>query len=149
MFYSIIQNKRDKWYSSQECTVKELLNYIIETNELRDAQIDAIKTYLFLKIKCKNMPLWKLFYDGAFITLDIAELEIKQQLKDYFQENPCALSLYQYAITKNDKGEQVSTKLEKEIKDNFDKIDYEQVFKNIFYNVDYTDYIFRFVFCSK
>ena len=142
MFYSIIQNKRDKWYSSQECTVKELLNYIIETNELRDAQIDAIKTYLFLKIKCKNMPLWKLFYDGAFITLDIAELEIKQQLKDYFQENPCALSLYQYAITKNDKGEQVSTKLEKEIKDNFDKIDYEQVFKNIFYNVDYTDYLF-------
>ena len=142
MFYSIIQNKRDEWYSSQECTVKELLNYIIETNELRDAQIDAIKTYLFLKIKCKNMPLWKLFYNGTFITLDIAELEIKQQLKYYFQENPCALSLYQYAITKNDKGEQVSTKLEKEIKDHFDKIDYEQVFKNIFYNVDYTDYLF-------
>ncbi len=142
MFYSIIQNKRDEWYCSQECTVKELLNYITETNELRDAQIDAIKTYLFLKIKCQNMPLWKLFYDGAFVTLDIDELEIKQQLKDYFKKNPCALSLYQYAITKNDKGEQISTKLEKEIKNNFDKIDYERVFKNIFYNVNYTDYLF-------
>ena len=80
LFYSIIQNKRDEWYSSQDCTVKELINYIVETNELRDAQIDAIKTYLFLKIKCQNMPLWKLFYEGVFNTLNIEELEIKQQL---------------------------------------------------------------------
>lgn len=142
MFYSIIQNKRDEWYNSQDCTVKELINYINDTNELRDAQVDAIKTYLFLKIKCNNMPLWKLFYDGAFNTLNVEELEIKQQFKDYLVENPCALSLYQYATAKNDKGEQVSKKLEKEIKDNYDKIDYERVFKNIFYNVDYTDYLF-------
>ena len=142
MFYSIIQNKRNDWYNSEECTIKELINYIEKTNELRDAQIDAIKTYLFLKIKHQNKPLWKLFFEGAFNTLNIEELEIKQQLRKYFVENPCALSLYQYAVTKNDKGEQVSKKLEKEIKDNYDKIDYKQVFKKIFYNVDYTDYLF-------
>ena len=142
MFYSIVKKKRDEWYNSQDCTIKELVNYIVKTNELRDAQIDAIKTYLFLKIKCQNMPLWKLFYDGAFNTLNVEDLEIKQQLKDYLLKNPCALSLYQYAITKNDKGEQISKKLEKEIKDNYDKIDYKRVFKNIFYDVDYTDYLF-------
>lgn len=142
MFYSIIQNKRDEWYSSQDCTVRELINYIVEINELRDAQIDAIKTYLFLKIKCQNMPLWKLFYEGAFNSLNVEDLEIKQQLKDYFIENPCALSLYQYAVTKNDKGEQISKKLEKEIKENYNKIDYKRVFQDIFYNVDYTDYLF-------
>lgn len=142
MFYSIIQNKRNDWYNSEDCTVKELINYIEKTDELRDAQIDAIKTYLFLKIKHQNKPLWKLFFEGAFNTLNVEELEIKQQLRKYLVENPCALSLYQYAVTKNDKGEQVSKKLEKEIKENFDKIDYKRIFQNIFYNVDYTDYLF-------
>lgn len=142
MFYSIIQNKRDEWYNSQNCTVTELINYIVNTNELRDAQIDAIKTYLFLKVKCQSKSLWELFYDGAFNILNVEELEIKQQLKDYFIENPCALSLYQYAITKNDKGEKISPKLEKEIKENYNKIDYKRVFQNIFYNVNYTDYLF-------
>ena len=142
MFYSIIQSKRDEWYSSQDCTVKELVNYIVETNELRDAQIDAIKTYLFLKIKCQNMPLWKLFYEGAFNTLDVKDLEINQELRNYFVKNPCALSLYQYAVTTNDKGEQISKKLEKEIKENYDNINYKRIFKKIFYNVDYTDYLF-------
>ena len=142
MFYSIIQSKRDEWYNSKDCTVKELINYIVETDELRDAQIDAIKTYLFLKIKCNNLPLWKLFYEGTFNTLNVDDLEIKQPLKNFFIENPCALSLYQYAVTKNDKGEQISKKLEKEIKENYDKIDYKDVFKNIFYNVNYTDYLF-------
>lgn len=142
MFYSIIQNKRDEWYSSQECTVKELINYITETNELRDAQIEAIKTYLFLKIKCQNMPLWKLFYEGTFNTLKVEDLEIKQSLEDYFIKNPCALSLYQYAVTTNDKGEQISKKLEEEIKANYENIEYKRVFQNIFYNVDYTDYLF-------
>jgi len=33
---------------------------------MRDAQIEAIKTYLFLKIKCDNKPLYELFYIGAF-----------------------------------------------------------------------------------
>ncbi|MBQ7127316.1 DEAD/DEAH box helicase family protein [bacterium] len=142
MFYSIIQNKRDQWYKSQDCTVKELINYIINTNELRDAQIDAIKTYLFLKIKCKNLPLWELFYNGTFNSINIDDLEIKQQLKDFFTEYPCALSLYQYAITKNDKGEKISPKLEEQIKKNYNNINYKQVFKDIFYNVDYTDYLF-------
>ena len=142
MFYSIIQNKRDEWYNSQDCTAKELINYIVETNKLRDAQVDAIKTYLFLKIQCRNLPLWELFYNGEFNVLNVDELEIKQQLKDYFLENPCALSLYQYAITKNDNGEQISKKLEKEIKENYSKLDYKLIFKNIFYNVNYTDYLF-------
>ena len=63
MFYSIIQNKRDQWYKSQDCTVKELINYIINTNELRDAQIDAIKTYLFLKLLVRrvNLDIFELF----------------------------------------------------------------------------------------
>ena len=54
MFYSLIKKKRDRWYNSSECTVKELIEYMTNANKLRDVQIDAIKTYLFLKIKCNN-----------------------------------------------------------------------------------------------
>ena len=142
MFYSLIKQKRDIWYNSQECTVKELIKYMEVTNELRDVQIDAIKTYLFLKIACNNKPLWELFYEGAFNTLDVSTLELAQNTRDYLLNNPYALALYQYATTKNDKNEQVSIKLEREIKSNFDKIDYKEVFRKLFYNVEYTDYIF-------
>lgn len=142
MFYYAIKDKRDEWYNSEDCTVNELIDYIVKTNELRDVQVDAIKTYLFLKIKCQNKPLWQLFYEGAFNTIKVEDLEIKQQLKDFLDNNPCALSLYQYAVTKNDKDEQISTKIEKEIKENYNHIDYAEIFKKIFYGVDYTDYLF-------
>lgn len=142
MFYSLIKKKREEWYNSSECTVKELIKYMVDTNELRDVQIDAIKTYLFLKIACDNKPLWELFYEGSFNTIDVSTLEIAQNTRDYLNNNPSALALYQYATIKNDKGEQVSLKLEKEIKQNFDKIDYKKVFQDIFYGVNYTDYLF-------
>lgn len=142
MFYSIIKKKRDIWYNSSECTVKELIEYMEYINKLRNVQIDAIKTYLFLKIACNNRPLWELFYEGVFNSLDISTLEIAQNTRDYFYKNPCALALYQYAIIKNDRGEQVSLKLEKEIKQNFDKINYKKVFQDIFYGIEYTDYLF-------
>jgi len=146
LFYSLIENKRNDWFNSDECTIKELIKYIENQGKMRDAQIEAIKTYLFLKIKCENKPLWQLFYEGAFNSLDVDNLEIKQQLKEYFIKNPCSLSLYQYAITKKrgskDDNEIVSPSLEKEIKDKFDDIDYKKVFQDIFNNVDYTDYLY-------
>ena len=144
MFYSLIEKKRDEWFNSSECTVNELITYIEAKGKLRDAQIDAIKTYLFLKIKCGNKSLWQLFYEGAFNTIDINQLEIKQQLKEFFAKNPCALSLYQYAViqTGKNKDEILSPKLEKEIKDNFDSINYKKIFQDIFNNVQYTDYLY-------
>ncbi len=43
---------------------------------------------------------------------------------------------------RNDKGEQVSEKLEKEIKKNPSGINYEEFFHTVFYNLSYTDYLF-------
>lgn len=43
---------------------------------------------------------------------------------------------------KNDKGEQVSEKLEKQIKKDPTEIDYNEFFRNAFYGVSYTDYLF-------
>lgn len=76
MFFHLITHARDVWYSSKDCTVKELISYIDAQNVLRDAQIEAIKMYLYLKIKCENKPLWQLFYEGYFCTLNPNDLPI-------------------------------------------------------------------------
>ena len=49
MFYKMIENKCTQWYESERCTVKNLIEYIEKTGQMRDAQIEAIKVYLFLK----------------------------------------------------------------------------------------------------
>ena len=51
-----IKIKKDIWLNSNKCTVKEILNYIRNRGKLRDAQIEAIEIYLFLKIKGENKP---------------------------------------------------------------------------------------------
>lgn len=52
MFYKMIEKARDRWCASQNCTVPDLVAYMTHQGHLRDAQIEAIKTYLYLKIAC-------------------------------------------------------------------------------------------------
>lgn len=49
MFYKMIEKKCNEWYKSDLCTVKNLIEYIEKTGKMRDAQIEGIKIYLFLK----------------------------------------------------------------------------------------------------
>lgn len=142
MFYKIIENKRNQWLSSSDCTITSLIDYIVKTGQMRDAQIDAIKTYLFLKIACQGKPLSTLFKEGAFNTLDLNALELSQSTRDYLISHPSAAALFEYACMKNDKDEQVSVKLEKVIKKAPDSIDYNKVWNDVFYGVSYTDYLF-------
>ena len=68
MLYQLIHNKRDQWLHSEECTIRSVLDHIVQRGMMRDAQVEAIKTYLYLKVKCQNRPLWELFSDGEFNT---------------------------------------------------------------------------------
>ncbi|MBQ2876239.1 MAG: DEAD/DEAH box helicase family protein [Clostridia bacterium] len=142
MFYKIIENKRNQWLSSSDCTITSLIDYIVKTGQMRDAQIDAIKTYLFLKIACQGKPLSTLFKEGAFNTLDLNALELSRSTRDYLISHPSAAALFEYACMKNDNDEQVSAKLEKAIKKTPDSIDYNKVWNDTFYGVTYTDYLF-------
>ena len=71
MFYKMIETKRNEWLASETCTVKAVIDYIVKTGQMRDAQVEAIRTYLFLKIACGCKPLAELFCEGAFNTLDL------------------------------------------------------------------------------
>ena len=40
MFYKLIENKRNAWLASDQCTVHELLNYIEQRAMMRAAQLE-------------------------------------------------------------------------------------------------------------
>lgn len=93
MFYQMITCTRDRWLKSSECTISGIIDYIITTGQMRDAQIDAIKTYLFLKIACGCKPLAELFCQGAFNNLDLEQVELSKTTYDY-------LVIYSFCIIK-------------------------------------------------
>lgn len=142
MFYKMIENKRNQWLSSDECTISSLIEYIVKTGQMRDAQIEAIKTYLFLKIACEGKPLATLFKKGVFNSLDLNVLELSKSTREYLLSSPSAAALFEYACMKNDNDEQVSVQLEKTIKNAPESIDYNKVWNDTFYGVSYTDYLF-------
>lgn len=109
---------------------------------MRDAQVDAIKTYLFLKIACGNRPLWRLFVDGVFNDTNIGQVELTETARDVFKVNKAAVALFQYACLKDKNGKQLAPELEAYIKRHANEIDYEKTFRRIFYEVSYTDYLF-------
>ena len=125
-----IKIKKDIWIDSNDCTIKEIINYIKSKNRLRDAQIEAIEVYLFLKIKGENKPLWQLFSEGFFIAEENFDgVEKALVLLGETQR----LAIYNFA-----KDELPS--LAKAV--NQDTIDdYDAVIKKIFYNVSYSDYL--------
>lgn len=142
MFYKMIENKCKEWYSSKQCTVHNLIEYIEKTGQMRDAQIEAIKVYLFLKIGCECKPLEYLFRYGCFNSINLNNVELSTSAREYLEKNPAATALLEYACLTNDKGEQVSEILEKQIKKDPSSIDYDEFFRNVFYGVSYTDYLF-------
>lgn len=142
MFYSIIQRKRNEWLSRIDCPVKSLLSYIESKGMMRDAQIEAIKTYLFLKIECGNKPLWRLFTEGDFLSLNLDNMSLTAKARNILETDKAAASLYEYACLSDEQGNISAPALKKYIEENPDTIDYVAVFKKIFYDVAFPDYIF-------
>lgn len=141
MFRDMIQKRCKTWYASDECTVKEQISYIMARGAMRDAQIEAIETYLFLKIACRNRPLPDLFKSGAFNTLDLDEEELKSSTRDYLKSNPAGAAFYEFCKLSENEDSNIK-KILKTIKDDPTSLDYGRIFDDVFGGVTYTDYIF-------
>lgn len=141
MFYKIIEKKRDEWLSSPSCVITDLISYIEHQHKMRDAQIESIKTYLFLKIECQNRPLWELFASGKFNSTNVDDLEVNKT-REILTSNPAALALWEYASISDENGNVNSPKILAAIKKAPDSIDYVSVIKDLFSNVSYPDYLF-------
>ena len=141
MLNEIIKIKTKHWLQSSDCTVKDLIKYIRNIGYLRDAQIEAIEIYLFLKIKGNNEPLWKLFAEGFFTNgTDLSKLNINQNAREFLQNNITAHSLFDFSRQKIG-GTTLLPELEKLIIHQPESIEFERIIKSIFYNVDYADYL--------
>lgn len=139
----MINSARDRWFESSDCSVKEMIEYMERKGEMRQSQIDAIKTYLYLKIHCDKKPLWELFAQGYFndeINLD--EVELKSGVRKILEENPSAMALFQYSCLKDEKDASIFDKLNKEIKTNAENINFRQVIKDMFNGISFTNYLF-------
>lgn len=95
-----------------------------------------------MKIACGCTPLADLFRQGAFNTLSLDEIEVSSKVRNYLTANPAAAALFEYACLKNDAGEQASPKLEQQIRKDPESIDYNKFFRDAFYGLSYTDYLF-------
>lgn len=142
MFYKLIKKKRDEWLNSDECIVADIISYIERQHKMRDAQIESIKTYLYLKIKCKNKSLWTLVSSGEFNSTDVDDLEINSTTRDILKTNPAALALWEYASIKDNNGNINAPKIIDAIKRHPDSMDYIKIIKDLFFNVSYPDYLF-------
>ena len=145
MFYNIITNKRNEWLSHADCPALPLITYIEQKGKMRDAQVDAIKTYLYLKIECQNLPLAVLFKQGKFNTLshdDIDNMQLSAVARRVFKESPAAVALYEFASLKDEKGKPIADALRKAVMENPQNIDFDSIFNRIFYGVNYPDYVF-------
>lgn len=143
MFNRMIRTARDAWFDLGQSNVDSLINYMISVGKMRDAQIEAIKTYLFLKIACDNKPLAQLFCEGRFnVPVDLNELLLSYHSYEHMRSNPAALALYQYAGMKTDDGKPVSEKLFRQMEKDSTAVDCEKFFRDAFYGVSYTDYLF-------
>ena len=141
MFHQIIQRQKNNWLASKDCAIKEVVAYIKQKGELRTPQIEAIETYLFLKIKGENKPLWQLFTEGFFIEdVSLDKLHINQETRDFFAINKPAFALYCFASSKVD-GKSNLPELEQLIFDKKGQLDYIKIAKDIFYKVHYADYL--------
>jgi hypothetical protein len=143
MLHTIIHNRKTEWLASSACPVRAVIEYITNKGELRTPQIEAIETWLFLKIAGKNKPLWQLFAEGFFnTTLDYPNLRISQNARDAMQTHPAVQALYELARQKNGGGKSLLPELEEYLLVNHGAIDAEAICRHIFYDADYTDYLF-------
>lgn len=143
MLHEVISRKAKAWLAQDDCPHKELFAHIIRQGGLRDAQIEALEVYLFLKIKGENKPLWRLFSEGFFAAEeDLDRLNINQEARQLFRTDAAAHALFQFSrYNPNGNGKAQLPELEKYILERSSAIDYTRIIREIFYNVSYTDYL--------
>lgn len=142
MLHDEIRKRTQAWVARPDCPVSPILAHIRERGKLRDAQVEAIETWLYLKIEGGAKPLWRLFAEGFFSPdVDLGALHVAQTTREVLEQDPAARVLYLFAA------ERVGTKerlpaLAQAIREHPEDVDYEAVIRDIFYDEDYADYLF-------
>ena len=129
MFHALLAIGRDAWLARPDCPARGLLAYMRQRGALRPVQIDALATYLFLKLRCGNAPLWRIFMDGLWEPKWPCTEEGWRARETYLKdlrEKPATAPAMELI--------DAAWRSEKETR--------EANFKTLFYGVSYPDYLF-------
>jgi type III restriction enzyme len=144
MLSSLISERVGAWFAQPDCPAKHLIDHILKAGFFRDAQVEAIKTYLFLKLQGGNRPLHELFCDGTLLAHeDLSRLNISVSLRELLEQDEAARTLFAFSRVKSPE----STKtllpaLENYLLDHAAEVNCDEVIRRIFYGVEYPDYLF-------
>ena len=144
MLNTLISQKVSAWFGREDCPARQIVEHIQTVGFLRDAQLEAIKTYLFLKIEWGNQPLWQLFRDGLLArSEDLSSLALNVNTRTYFEANQGARALFEFSRTRANGGSKtLLPDLEKFLTEHAGEVDCDSVIKRLFYDVEYPDYLF-------
>ena len=138
MIEPFIAAQTQAWLAKPGCAAKPLLAYMRAAGKLRDVQIAALQTYLFLLLEGQNQSLPQLWQQGAFVkpaSYDDPRSRMPLIAKDTFAVNPAAHTWYQLL-----QAQQPAMASWLEV--NADKPDYAALTQQLFYGWQYTDYVF-------
>ena len=103
----MIKRERDAWLAKSDCpiltTVQAMETAAQLDNRLRKIQIDATKTYLFLKIGCVNKPLAEFFSSATLTSLDLNySMMLSGKARSFLLDHPASRALLIFALQKED-----------------------------------------------
>ena len=144
MLNTLISEKCASWFAREDCPARQIVAHIQAVGFLRDAQVEAIKTYLFLKIAGGNRSLSQLFSEGFFLqNEDLSRLHISEQSRKHFETDKSARALFEFSRLKTEGGAKtVLPAVEKYLLDHAAGISCSDVIQALFYGVEYADYLF-------
>ena len=142
MLNELITRKKNQWLRSDTCPVNALSSYIRKQGYLRETQVEAIETYLYMKIEGSNKPLWEMFSENFFTDdIDLNRLNINQETRKFLQKNTNAKALYGFSTLEQQDGNLLLPELARLITENPSALDYDRIIRDIFYQVSYADYL--------
>ena len=142
MLHTFVEIRKKMWLDAPYCPAKPLLDYMRSKGELRDAQLEAIETYLFLKLSGENRSLVELFASGfLFEDINLANLPLTEPSRQELAGDRRKLSILQFSLLE-EYGRRVMPSLEKAVREHPDEIDAQDIIQNVFYGVTYPDYLF-------
>ena len=143
MLNSFISEKTRAWFQREDCPAADIVAYMASAGHLRDAQIEAIKTYLFLKMAWNNHPLSALFCDGLLTqNEDLSRLPISEAARAHLEADTAARSLFSFSRMKLSGSKTALPELEKYLAAQASEVDCCRVAQEMFYGVEYPDYLF-------
>jgi type III restriction enzyme len=142
MFFERILSGSRQWLDNSISPAKEMISYIQNEGKLRDAQIEAIQVYLYLKMECDGKPLHELFSEGKFLgNWDLEAKPLTQQSRNWLEADLAARMLYELSL-EEENNRPILPGLKEKILENPESINAKEFFRKVFYNLDYADYLF-------